>query len=250
MRINPLMAAVQKTKVRPILNLSKGYSFNDAVDPFGVDKLKMSSAKLFAEAIIRAGQGAIMAKTDIKDAYKIPNAKTQWRLYGFRWLNKYFFDISTVFGSQAAPACFDCLPETIVNIICCQNKITRKWIPRQLDDVPIVSPKESGWTNLFYEKYQNICKEINVPLAENCIKHEKAFGLSTFGTELYKFLHRKNGMVHLRGEGEFHSVLDQKMFKPKNLHSERSAKTAWQIKPFRTSVRVHDWIPFKLNGTD
>ncbi len=93
LRVNPLMAAVQKTKVRPILNLSapKGHSFNDAVDLFGVDKLKMSSAKLFAEAIIKAGQGAIMAKTDIKDAYKlIPNAKTQRRLYGFRWLNKYF----------------------------------------------------------------------------------------------------------------------------------------------------------------
>jgi hypothetical protein len=181
------MAAVQKTKVRPILNLSapKGNSFNDAVDPFGVDKLKMSSAKLFSEAIIKAGQGAIMAKTDIKDAYKlIPNAKTQWRLYGFRWLNKYFFDRSTVFGSQAAPACFDCLPETIVNIICCQNKIPRKWIHRQLDDVPIVSPKESGWTSLFYEKYQKICKEINVPLAENCAKNEKAFGPSTFGTVL------------------------------------------------------------------
>jgi hypothetical protein len=40
LRVNPLMAA----EVRPILNLSapKGYSFNDAVDPFGVDKLKMS----------------------------------------------------------------------------------------------------------------------------------------------------------------------------------------------------------------
>ncbi len=61
------MAAVQKTKVRPILNLSapKGCSFNDAVDPLSIDKLKMSSAKLFAEAVIKAGQGAIMAKTNI-----------------------------------------------------------------------------------------------------------------------------------------------------------------------------------------
>jgi hypothetical protein len=41
-----------------------------------VDKLKMSSAKLFAEALRKAGQGAIFAKTDIRDAYKlIPNAR-------------------------------------------------------------------------------------------------------------------------------------------------------------------------------
>jgi hypothetical protein len=102
--INPLMAAVRKTKVRSILSLSapKGFSFNDAVDPFGVDKLKMSSAKKFAETVIKAGQGAIIAKTDIRDIYKlIPNAKTQWRSQGFEWMNKYFFDRSTVFGSSS-----------------------------------------------------------------------------------------------------------------------------------------------------
>jgi hypothetical protein len=38
-RGNPLMAAVQKTKVRPILNLSspKGRSFNDAVNGWEID---------------------------------------------------------------------------------------------------------------------------------------------------------------------------------------------------------------------
>ncbi len=41
LRINSLMAAVRKTKVQPIQSLSapKGFSFKDAVDPFGVDKL-------------------------------------------------------------------------------------------------------------------------------------------------------------------------------------------------------------------
>jgi hypothetical protein len=45
------MEVVQRTKVRPILNLSTplGRSFKDAVQPERVDKLKMSSAKLFAD---------------------------------------------------------------------------------------------------------------------------------------------------------------------------------------------------------
>jgi hypothetical protein len=53
-RANPLMAAVQRTKIRPIMNLSapKGLSFNDAVDETSVDLLKMSSAKIFAEALV------------------------------------------------------------------------------------------------------------------------------------------------------------------------------------------------------
>ncbi len=54
-RANPLMAAVQRTKIRPIMNLSapKGASFNDAVDEASIDLLKMSSAKLFAEALVQ-----------------------------------------------------------------------------------------------------------------------------------------------------------------------------------------------------
>ncbi len=118
-RANPLMAAVQKNKVRPILNLSspKGRSFNDAVDEHEISLLGMSSAKLFGEAIRKAGQGAIFSKQDIQDAYKlIPNPQEQWQLYGFEWLGKFFFDTTTVFGSKAAPASFDPLPETMVNI--------------------------------------------------------------------------------------------------------------------------------------
>ena len=71
-----MMAAVQKTKVRPIMNLAapKGNSFNEAVNPFAIRKLTMSSAKLFADSLRKAGRGAVFAKSDIRDAYKlIPN---------------------------------------------------------------------------------------------------------------------------------------------------------------------------------
>ena len=48
-RQNPMMAAEQRTKVRPIMNLSAplGESFNEAVDTRDLCKLRMSSAKLF-----------------------------------------------------------------------------------------------------------------------------------------------------------------------------------------------------------
>ena len=186
-RVNPLMAAVQKTKVRPIMNLSspKGRSFNDAVDDFSLEKLKMSTPKKFAESIVKCGEGAVIAKSDIKDAYKlIPNAMEQWRLYGFEWLGKTFFDSRTVFGSKAAPAHFDALPETIVNVVCCLEDIPKKYVHRQLDDVPVVSPKGSGLTERFVKKYDEVCQKLGVPLAEECPNHEKSFGPSTFGTVL------------------------------------------------------------------
>jgi hypothetical protein len=92
--------------------------------------------------VLKAGKDSVMSKQDIQDAYKlIPNPVSDWRLYGFSWLGKYFFDTSTVFGSKVAPASFDPLPETLVNIVCSLWKIPKFWIHRQLDDVPIVSPK-------------------------------------------------------------------------------------------------------------
>jgi hypothetical protein len=36
---------------------------------------------------------------------------------------EYFYDKTKVFGSNEAPASFDSLPETIVNIVCTLNKI-------------------------------------------------------------------------------------------------------------------------------
>jgi hypothetical protein len=130
-RANPLMAAVQRTKIRPIMNLlaPKGFSFNDAVDESSIDLLKMSSAKIFTEALIQSGKGAVFGKEDIQDAYKlIPNAEEQWHLYGFEWLGKYFYDTTTVFGSKASPASFDSLPETIVNIVCTLEEIPKKCV--------------------------------------------------------------------------------------------------------------------------
>ncbi len=186
-RVNPLMAVHQKNKVRPILNLSspKGSSFNDAVDPLRLKKLKMSSARMFADAITQAGRNAVFAKYDIRDAYKlIAGHKSQWRFFGFKWLGRYFFDTTTVFGSKSAPANFDYLPETIVNIVSTLSCVPKKHVFRQLDDVPIVSSERSGLTAKFAKKYVEVCQKINVPLAELCNDREKAFNPGKTGTVL------------------------------------------------------------------
>ena len=186
-RVNPLMAAVQKTKVRPIMNLKspKGNSFNEALDMSSVQKLTMSSPKLFADSLIRSGPGAIFAKSDIQDAYKlIPIPVSEWRYYGFTWLGKLFFDTTLVFGSRCAPANFDCVAETVVNIVCSEENLSKNIVHRQLDDVPVVSASGSGFAERFDARYHAVCKKCNIPLAENCPDHEKAFEPGTYGTVL------------------------------------------------------------------
>ncbi len=124
-------------------------------------------------------------KQDIENAYKlIPNAKSQRRMYGMKWLGKYWYDSSTVFGSGAAPATFDPLPATLVNITCAFEKIPRNRVFRQLDDVPVVGPKGSGEVGRFYRRYKDVCPRVKVPLAPECPQKEKAFGPSTEGTVL------------------------------------------------------------------
>jgi hypothetical protein len=186
-RSNPLMAAVQRSKIRPILNLSspKNRSFNDAVDPWHIEKLNMSSPRLFGESLIKMGPGATFSKSDIQDAYKvIPNAKHQHHLYGMKWLGKFFYDKTTVFGSAAAPAWFDPFSALLVNIVCTMNNIPKKYVHRQLDDVPMASPKNSNLTERFHSEYNNLCKKINLPLATPCQQKEKAFPPTTSGTVL------------------------------------------------------------------
>ena len=95
-----------------------------------------------------------------------------------------FLDISTPFGSKAAPANFDDLGETLVNIAKTKSNTEDKWVHRQLDDVPVVSPKNSKISENFTKCYKDLCKEINVPLAENCVNFEKAFECTTKGTVL------------------------------------------------------------------
>jgi hypothetical protein len=57
-------------------------------------------------------------------------------------------------------------------------------VQRQLDDVPMVASKESKLTEKFTTAYKDVCEKLNIPLAPECEKHEKAFGPSTYGTVL------------------------------------------------------------------
>jgi hypothetical protein len=93
-------------------------SFNDAVNTFAVRKLSMTSPGEIGHAIVRAGKGSLIAKYDVVDAFKlIPAGTEEWKFFGFQWLGRYFADITTPFGSKTAPANFDCLAETIVNVV-------------------------------------------------------------------------------------------------------------------------------------
>jgi len=55
---------------------------------------------------------------------------------------------------------------------------------RQVDDVPVVSPKDTSWCKTFSEVYTEICREANIELAKNCPQLDKAFFLQNRGKVL------------------------------------------------------------------
>ena len=119
------------------------------------------------------------------EPYKlIPTAPNTWKNFGFKWLGKYFFDMSCVFGSKAAPENFDNVAETIVNITKIISQTPNNIVHRTLDDIPLIAPKKSPLAKNFATQYKKICKNLNIPLAKNCPNFQKAFENSTHGTVL------------------------------------------------------------------
>ncbi len=186
-RVNSIMMVPQKDKVRPILNVSspKGSSFNDNVDPFGPEKVSMSSAKQFSWSILDSGKNSIMCKFDMRNAYKnVPCMMKDLWLQGFKWCNKFFLDISQIFGASSAVSNFDTIGHTIKSITHTFSRIPKHLVHKQLDDIPLVAPKASGWCEEFSRNYRAICDQLNIPLAPLCPKKDKAFENSEQGKVL------------------------------------------------------------------
>lgn len=59
-------------------------------------------------AVIETGQGALLIKRDLADAFRhIPVAESDWWLLGFSWKNVYFVERFLPFGLRTSPYLFD-----------------------------------------------------------------------------------------------------------------------------------------------
>ena len=72
----------------------------------------------------------------------------------------------------------------MVNIVCTRSDTPQSAVYRQLDDVPVVAPGGTGRAERFSREYTAVCRDLNIPMAEECSLREKAFGPGTSGTVL------------------------------------------------------------------
>jgi hypothetical protein len=173
-----VIAVVKHGAVRPVVNLSApaGASFNDNIKAECIEKVHMSTAQSFGFSVREAGKGALMSKFDLKDAYKIVPAKREdWRLQGFQWLGRYFVEVKMTFGAETSVSNFDRAGHTLQVITRAVCTIPRRFLGRTLDDFTAVGPRESGWCEEFSKEFRWVCKKLNIQLATNCPRQEKAF---------------------------------------------------------------------------
>jgi len=183
-RANPLMAVVRNGKVRPVLNMSgpRGRSFNDNVAEEKLEKVHMATAKSFGYFLRDKGKNAIFSKFDYGDAYKtIPSKPEDYYLQGFMWMGKWFIETQQIFGGIPSVCNFDREGNTIQVWATLESKVPQDSVRRILDDTSHICRAGSKDGERFCEAMKKICGFINMPLAANCPKHEKAFELVTRG---------------------------------------------------------------------
>ena len=98
-----------------ILHLSAppDYSINDFIskEEFSLQYTSLDDA---VRIVTTLGPGALMAKVDLKSAFRMVPVRSQdWELLGMYWQGNYYFDTCLPFGLRSAPYLFNQYAEAL-----------------------------------------------------------------------------------------------------------------------------------------
>lgn len=163
----------QPGKWRLITDLSypEGSSVNDAI---ARDMCSMSyiSVHDVANAAVRLGKGSLIAKIDIKSAYRlVPVCPQDRKWLGVKWRDHVYIDCKLPFGLRSAPKIFNALADALEWVA---HRAGVDHIFHYLDDFAVVGPPQPSTCGGYLEILAETCKNMGVPLAP-----EKQEGPST-----------------------------------------------------------------------
>jgi len=154
----------QPGKWRLITDLSypSGSSVNDAIDPH-LCSLSYISVDQVAHRAMELGMGSLLAKTDIKSAYRLVPVHPEDRHYlGMEWGGCVYVDGMLPFGLRSSPIIFTAIADAL------------EWCIRQagvdnvfhyLDDYVVLGPPDSNVCQWFLDILERVCAQLGVPLA-------------------------------------------------------------------------------------
>ena len=118
----------------------RGYSVNDGI-PKSLCSLKYDTIDEAIKGIIQLGRGTLLAKIDIKSAFRLlPVHPADRHMLGMRWNGGIYIDTCLPFGLRSAPKLFDILAEFLA-WVAKQNNVS--FLIHYLDDFLTMGPPSS-----------------------------------------------------------------------------------------------------------
>ena len=164
-RFGVIPKSSQPGKWRLIVDLSypEGRSVNDAISP---EQCSLQYVKVddVVRKLLELGPAALMAKIDIKSAYRIVPVHPDDRyLLGMQWDDKVYVDRALPFGLRSAPKPFSALADALDWVIR-EHGVEHLW--HYLDDYITCGPAGSDECLLNLQLINDVCRHLGVPLAE------------------------------------------------------------------------------------
>ena len=118
------------------------------------------------DLIMPLGKGALLAKFDIRHAYRLLPVKSQQRhMLGMQWQGKFYIDLALPFGLRSSPKIFtrfaDALQFLLEKEVCVSN------IKHYLDDFFLVGSPNSNICQRHLEACFSLCETLGVPIAQD-----------------------------------------------------------------------------------
>ena len=167
-RTSPIGVVPKKepNKFRMITDLSspRGLSINDFISDEEAS-VTFNNFDTAVNIVAKLGQGALMAKLDVKSAFRIcPVNKSDWHLLGFTFMDMFFVDLCLPFGLRSSVNRFTQVSDSILWIM--QNNYDLKNSTNYLDDFFLAAPPDSNRCQVDMCRTITLFKSLGVPLAD------------------------------------------------------------------------------------
>ena len=154
---------LKKFRIITDLSYPSGRSVNDGISAQWCSLVYTSVDKV-ATAVLTLGRGSLLAKVDIKSAYRlIPVHPSNRPLLGIRWQGHIFVETKLPFGLRSVPKVFNAVADALE---WCYRLAGVTAVDHYLDDFITMGPPNSDMCAKNLETIKAVSRQLGVPLAE------------------------------------------------------------------------------------
>ena len=168
------------------LSSPEGASINDGISP-DLSSLTYVTVDQVAQDIVRLSPGTLLAKLDVKSAYRIVPVHADDRsLLGLSWEGNVYVDSALPFGLRSACkifSAFSALADALQWVVLNELQDPRGCLYHYLDDFVCLSPPDSSVCGAVLAQLMTSCDFLGIPIAAEKLEGP-ATCLSFLGVEI------------------------------------------------------------------